>query len=140
MKQIYNEYQRIIGDLIKLNKMIRQNYRQDAAKSLSRATFAKEFATVNINIGRRTGNTEYVKIFADENDAVLVPSKKVAARVYPDEYDFDIIVLREWTQCYYEYDHIFVELTNFFGEINIERMYETFAKNPYQTFIFLGRN
>lgn len=68
----YDEFQSCVDMLVELNKKRRESF-YDLECSMATHAFIKEFCCVHVNIGRRSGKTEYINKRATDDDLVIAP-------------------------------------------------------------------
>ena len=101
---------------------------------------AREFSTLHIDIGRRTGKTRYINKVASNDDlCVVIISRRSASILYKDCH---LMTRSDLKKCIANEScpvktMIFVDEPALFGNLDI--VYEAFDKNFDETFILLGR-
>ena len=136
MQELYKKHWELIDKAIELNASFCEQ-RKEFIHEIGVVPFAMEFATVSLNLGRRTGKSEYIKTRALDHDVVVLPNKKIKERVYGEKkYLFDFLYYRDLKKgVEKEYITIYVE---FIEKLNPCLVYEALAKSYQQTFVFLG--
>ena len=73
----------VVDSMLAYNHQRRLDMAGHLVHSMSPVQYAMDFCTVKVDIGRRTGKTEYVKQRADEWSLVIVPNNNLT-KGYPD--------------------------------------------------------
>lgn len=119
----------------------------DFAKNcLAPVEFAKEFCTVSVNSGRRTGKTGYIKARADQNSVVVVPTYNSVSDYRRDGCDAVVLTADELVtigirvQDLSRFTTVYVDEPKLvFGRGLTERdLYATFCRGSIPTFVMLG--
>ena len=101
--------------------------------------FAREFCTIHINIGRRTGKTEYIKRNATKTDVVVVASRQmreIYSGVNVPVVSVDGIV--DWSKGRRAVSTIYIDEPELMHKF-VGIIYESLFRNANQTFVLLGR-
>jgi hypothetical protein len=88
MKELL-KFEKIINKVLKANLQLQQQMQQFRV-NMSISTFAREFQTVHISIGRRSGKTTYIINNAKCSDVVLVQNYYMK-KIYPYSFRKNII-------------------------------------------------
>lgn len=136
------EYSRAIDFLIGVN-LKQQLAFEEQAKYISKQQWAKEFATVRCDVGRQIGKTSYIKSRANYGDLIIV-SKYNQKRdmLYPipsadviTHADLDVPGYRWIGYPIPRYSRIYIDEP---GKLNLDMVYDIFARDTRQLFIILG--
>lgn len=139
----------ILSLMIEANQAIRKEF-PEAKEQIDTPYYLAEFCTIRLNIGRRTGKTQYIKDNSNINSCVIVPKEDWARNLYGvrsgNVNNDGLMVL---TICnllanpkdkYNKYTTIYIDEPSFvFPDNDTHRFYAKIA-NPHldQTIIMVG--
>lgn len=136
------EYWRAIDFLINLN--LKQQYTFALQEQyVSKQQWAKEFATVRCDIGRRIGKTSYIKSRANYGDLIIVGKYHLKKEMMHPIPSADVITHADLEMPRYRwighsiprYSRIYIDEP---GNLNLDLVYDIFARDTRQLFIILG--
>lgn len=144
-KKMFKEFNKLVDSSIAINKMVREVYVEQSRSIRNQpAWYAQQFCTVDINIGRGVGKTQYIIDHAGHDDLVLVGQDRFKARF--KEKNSDVTIL----SCH-EVQNAIAHLTRFKNfwideprmvfpkRQDLEEFYFRSASSEHeQTYIFLG--
>lgn len=82
-----------VSDLIEVAVQNRENFRE--VYCICPINWAKEFCTVHVNAGRRSGKTQYIKKHATSDDVVIVPDQNYKRIVFGGFNDARVLTIDE---------------------------------------------
>jgi len=140
---MYNKFHQLVDQLIELNhvKRIRERILRGIPDDIYLLSYLKEFCTIRVDIGRRTGKTSYIIKRANENSLVIVCNQKEKNRLLGTlKNDTNIVTYSEVETHRFRghnkvYDFIFIDDID---AINLFLIYNTFGKDKSQTFVIFG--
>lgn len=145
---IFKLLEESIEKAIAINKQIRNTHKvMYFGKSYSnKNSFAKEFQTVHINPGRRTGKTQYIINNAKNGDVIYTPLLSMAEEIRSGlnllNKNIDIVLINHNMKNTLGYipNNIWVDNYSILNDyVDKNKIYNCLnPHNPYQTFIFLG--
>lgn len=138
----YDNFHKAIDQLIKIN-MENRKALKDVIKHGPVSVIARMFYTVKCNIGRRTGNSEYIRRNADSNSVIIVNKCEIAKAIFGDV-ECDVFSARQLkngvARGKIRYNKIFVDESSYvFNIISQDALYKELAsEDESQLFVMLG--
>lgn len=137
------------GDLVEIARSMNRDRRRDlyenhraAYMSMDPVSYALEFKTVQIGIGRQAGKTTYLANAAKKGDLVLVSNVRIAGMLL-STFDIEANVISINTIDSYAlqvlgmHHTIWVDDASFIAKDKMDHMYRTFGARASQ-FVLLG--
>ena len=136
-----DSYHSIIDQLVALNMEHRKRHFAQR-EHISPEAWAREFATVRCDIGRRSGKSGYIKLRAKELDLIVAPNMIIAQHVFaraPCDVITPTNVMKLAPGRARQYKTIFIdEPALVFHAVPAEELYFKLSNDDGQTFILLG--
>jgi hypothetical protein len=133
----YDKFHQAIDTLIEINKSNKTEFNKSLNfDRVSDELYKKEFCTVKVDIGRRSGKTEYIKRNAKANDLIIAP-KLITGRFLYEGLNYVSANTLKFESLLVEkalYNNIYIDEPSLHK--NIDQYYRLGCRDS--TFIFLG--
>lgn len=138
----FTRYADLLDSLIAANETLRAALPPDLRGLYSAKDWARHHCTVQLDIGRRCGKTQYIQERADRSSLVVVPSRAMGSALHPGRKYPTVAAgdLRRWMRDRPKPMRVFIDEPRYvFERLPAESLYELLADaSSDQTFVLLG--
>lgn len=146
-------FEQIVDDAIAFSKQNRMLYKEhfgSIQETMHAAAFAREFCTVHLDMGRRTGKTTYIKQHAGPDDVTIVMTAETRRREFVSVWgevfaahevaDDRFWMSRRGKSLGSPSNIVYIDEPELVQRrCSLDRIYQTFATGAFdQTFVLLG--
>lgn len=130
---------KLLDELVRINRVNRTSL-LESFDSMGPAAFAESLSTVRLGAGRMIGKTHYIKQRAKAGDLIVVMNTRIRDEYFGDS-RAEVISARQLKneRPLPRFSTIYVDDQRYvFKEVCENELYAKLARDPDQTFVFLG--